>query len=133
MYELFNFEAEKNTKNQSKYSLDKSIVFYSMLTRSKRKIKCIYGTRDDTALNTCMLWKLRRSFTTGIINLSWLIGFWTLSFMSYSHNQMFGIWRPQAGLRRRIEAFGIFKAYEGDVQDGFIIKAPFVQNLQGFN
>ena len=42
-----------------------------------------------------MLWKLRRSSTTGIIHLSWLIGFWTLSFMSYSHNQMFGIWRPQ--------------------------------------
>ena len=38
--ELFNFEAEKNTKNQSNYSLDRSNAFYSMLTRSKRKIKC---------------------------------------------------------------------------------------------
>ena len=26
-----------------------------------------------------------------------------------------------------------FKAYESDVQDGFIIKVPFVQNQPGFN
>ena len=37
--ELFNFEAAKSSKNQSKYSLDRSNAFYSMLTRSKRKIK----------------------------------------------------------------------------------------------
>ena len=130
--ELFNFEAAKSTKNQSKYSLDRSNAFYSMLTRSKRKIKCcdeklirVYsaGKMDcgnsqlgpfneglffvkkicsyvklkinttnkqlsifenkDTTLSTCMLWKLKRNSTNGIIHLSWLIGFWTLSFMSY--------------------------------------------------
>ena len=26
-----------------------------------------------------------------------------------------------------------FKAYDGDMQEGFIMKAPFVQNQQGFN
>ena len=37
---LFNFEDAKSTKNQSKYSLDRSNAFYSMLMRSNRKIKC---------------------------------------------------------------------------------------------
>ena len=26
-----------------------------------------------------------------------------------------------------------FKAFDGNMQEGFILKAPFVQNQQGFN